>query len=89
MSEGMLPSDAWMTWTTCHSPPLAEWMVDSTRKSSSRCGGPARSLVLARRVEGELGQERGCGSRYAAARPTQLLEVGDAGAAARVVAAVE
>ena len=31
------------TKTASHSWPLAEWMVDRIRKSSSRCGGPARS----------------------------------------------
>ena len=36
MSDGMLPSDAWMTCTAFHSPPLAEWIVERIRKSSSR-----------------------------------------------------
>src|SRR5439155_557083 len=30
-SLGMLPSDAWITWTTSHSRPFAEWIVDRIR----------------------------------------------------------
>ena len=56
-SDGRQPSARWIRWTTSHSAPLAEWMVDRVRKSSSRWGGPARSPVDAGRVERELGEE--------------------------------
>ena len=57
MSVGIMPSAAWITCTTSHSRPLAEWIVDSTSQSSSSSGGPARSPVRRRRVERELGEE--------------------------------
>ncbi len=31
MSDGIFPSAAWMTCTTSHSQPLAEWIVERTR----------------------------------------------------------
>ena len=40
MSLGIIPSAAWITCTTSHSRPLAEWIVDSTSQSSSSSGGP-------------------------------------------------
>ncbi len=46
-----MPSARWMTCTTSHSPPLAEWMVDRVSQSSSSCGRPGQ-------VAGRLGGSR-------------------------------
>ena len=79
-----MPSAAWMRCTACHSSPLAEWIVDSVSQSSSRWGGPARSLGSAWRVEGELDEEPAA-ARVAGGGGGQLLDVGEAGCGVVVV----
>ena len=69
---------AWMTWTTSHSPPLAEWTVDSVSQSSSSDGGPGELGRGRRRVEHQI-REQARSRRVAGGGRLDLLEIGEPG----------
>ena len=83
MSDGKQPSARWMTCTTSHSPPLAEWTVDSVSQSSSSAGRAGQVAGGLRRVEGEVG-EQGGPRAVPAGRGLDLDEVLEAGLGAVV-----